>query len=129
MSAKERFKAGLLIFSLLTIGFLGNFHLLLFENADAQGGSIRQWSVTWTEERVKESTDKGVGTYACTYCGKSRLARRYYVTVEDYEVTVNYLYDGNMTLSMTSERKLGERTGNVYFWLDHLSGSGSECGG
>ena len=34
MSAKERFKAGLFVISLLTIGF-GNFYPLLVDDADA----------------------------------------------------------------------------------------------
>ena len=35
MSAKERFKGLVFAVSLLTIGHVGNFHPLLFENAEA----------------------------------------------------------------------------------------------
>lgn len=132
MSAKERVKAVLFVVSLLTIGHVGNFHPLLLENAEAHGGSIRQWSVTWTEyDRVLKSVDKGMTITSCPYCSKRRLARRYEGTVADFKITRNYLYDGNTTRYMQSERKLPgtQHLKNFYLYYDHVGGSGSECGG
>ena len=131
MSVKERFKTLVFAVSLLTIGHVGNFHPFLFDNADAQGGSIRQWSVTWIEyDRVLTSVDKGTTIVSCPYCSNSRLARKYEATVADFQITRNYLYDGNTTRYMQSERKLPgtQHLKNFYLYFDHLSG-GSECGG
>ena len=132
MSAKERLKARLFVVSLLTIGLFGNFHLLLFEDADAHGGSIRQWSVTWTEEGVIESVDKGSTVTSCPYCGKSRFARKYEVTVADFEITRNYLYDGNTTRYIENKRELPgtRRIKYAYIYADHYSASdNAQCGG
>ena len=132
MSAKERVKAVLFVVSLLTIGHIGNFPPFLFENADAQGGSVQQWSVTWTEyDRVLSSVDRGMTIKSCPYCGNSRLARRYEATVADFEITRNCLNDGIRTMCMQSERQLPgtQHLSNFYEYFDHLHGSGSECGG
>ena len=109
MSAKERFKAGLFVISLLTIGHVGNFYPLLLENADAHPHTVIQSTVvqiitllemTVIEDNYSTSCDriKWTGELPFIYqvrCSGTITGTKYTDYVMDYEYTIYYLDDGH----------------------------------
>ena len=121
MSVKERFKALVFVVSLLAIGHVGNFHSFLFENADAHGGRIRQWTTTHTVTRTVGREDAGTVVGTCSHCGSFVTGRKYYRLLQDFTFTTCYFDDGHEVYWENCGITSGSvRRGSAFYkWKDH----------
>ncbi len=132
---KGRLKVSLLVVvSLLTIGLVGNFCPLLFENADAHPHTVIQSTVTstYTARYSYRYVGWGYDYGACFRCNCGVKYTEYKEIDKDYQLTWCYLDDGHevyMELCGGPTWVAGtEKDGDaVYFydWSDHEHG---DCG-
>ena len=119
MSAKERFKMLMFAVSLLTIGHVGTFHPLLFENAEAHHEFTRTSIRTGVYDR--DYLGSGWDANACFECSCSVKYRKYKQKLRDFRLTQYCVVTGNVTYCepISAEWIYGtERDGDTVYYYD-----------
>ena len=123
MSVKERFKMLTFAVTLLTIGHVGNFHPLLFENAEAH----HQYTVTEILTGVYDHEFLGSGwaTDICFECSCAVEYVKYKQKLRDYRLTSYCVVSGSFTYCepisaewIYGTEKDGE-TVKYFIWYSH----------
>ena len=87
------------------VGVFGLIAAFQVDEADAQGGRIRQWTRTHYEYEQVGSLwwDDSIST--CSHCGWQSYTRYQYGNFKKYKVVTHYFSDGNDTWSMEASRE------------------------
>ncbi len=127
MSAKERFKMLMFAVSLLTIGHVGNFHPLLFENAEAH----HQYTLTEILTGVYGYDYLGSGwDDICFSCSCDVEYDKWKEKLRDYRLTSDCVVAGGFTYCepVSSEWIYGtERDGDTVYYYDWSTHEHHNC--
>ena len=95
---KGRLKVALLVIGFL-VASLGMYAGFQIEKAEAQGGRIRQWTVTIKGTAVYGSYELQTISKACKQCPCYIFGKRHQNVLKDYVATIHYFDDGENVYS------------------------------
>ena len=98
MWTSQHLKAIFLTAGVLVVG-LGIYGTFQVRDAEAQGGRIRQWTVTVRGTGVYGSYYLKSLTKGCSYCSCTIYGKRYQKVLKDYVATIHYFDDGENVYS------------------------------